>query len=63
MGRASKSTPHVLALVGAGVVFLVGIGLLLSPWDGWVGAVGWVLIVVAVALAAITLFFSRAPRS
>lgn len=63
MARTWTGRPHVLALVGALVLLLVGIGLLISPWDGAVGAVAWVLIVAAIALGALALFFARTPRS
>jgi Na+/citrate or Na+/malate symporter len=63
MARTWACRPHVIALVGALVLLLVGIGLLISPWDGLVGALAWVLIVIAIALAALTLFFARTPSS
>ncbi|OIH92976.1 MULTISPECIES: hypothetical protein [unclassified Curtobacterium] len=63
MARTDPARPHRLALVGAVVALLVGVGLLVSPWDGLVAVVAWVLIVGAVALAAVTLLFARAPRS
>jgi hypothetical protein len=55
--------PHVLTLVTALVLLLVGIGLLIAPWDGVVGAVAWVLITGAGVLGALALFFARTPRS
>lgn len=63
MARTWIRRPHVLALVGAGIMLLAGIGLLISPWDGGFGALAWVLIVAAVALGVLTLFFSRTPKS
>jgi hypothetical protein len=55
--------PHVLTLVAALVLLLVGVGLLIAPWDGAVGAVAWVVIIGAGMLGALALFFARTPRS
>jgi hypothetical protein len=55
--------PHVLSLVAALVLLLVGIGLLIAPWDGVVGVIAWVLIIGAGVLGALALFFARTPRS
>lgn len=55
--------PHVLTLVAALVLLLVGIGLLIAPWDGVKGAIAWVLIIGAGVLGALALFFARTPRS
>jgi uncharacterized membrane protein len=63
MARNWTGTPHRIALVVAGVAVLVGIGLLISPWDGPVVPIAWVLIVAAVVTTAVTLFLVRTPRS
>ncbi|MCJ1714019.1 hypothetical protein ACLBWP_08925 [Microbacterium sp. M1A1_1b] len=63
MARTWIRRPHVLVLIGVGALVVAGIVLLLSPLDGGFDALAWVLIVAAVVLGALTLFFSRAPRS
>ncbi|WP_434769555.1 hypothetical protein [Curtobacterium flaccumfaciens] len=45
------------------MALVIGVGLLFTPWDGPVIVLAWALIVAAVVLGAITLFFVRAPRS
>ncbi|ROR28781.1 hypothetical protein EDF63_3368 [Curtobacterium sp. JUb34] len=50
-------------LIAAAVVLVIGIVLLFTPWDGLIPVLAWVLIVASITLGAITLFFSRAPRS
>ena len=47
----------------AGLAVLVGIGLLISPWDGLVVVLGWTLIIGAVIAAALTLYLVRTPSS
>ncbi|WNY35017.1 hypothetical protein Q9Q99_08370 [Curtobacterium flaccumfaciens] len=63
MTRTAPARPHRLALIGAAVALVIGVGLLVSPWDGPVVLLAWALIVAAVVLGALTLFFVRAPRS
>lgn len=60
---AVTRSPHRLALLGAAIALVAGVGLLFTPWDGPVIVVAWVLIVGAAVLGAITLFLVRAPRS
>jgi len=61
--RTAPVRPHRLALIGAAVALVIGVGLLVSPWDGPVVLLAWALIVAAVIFGALTLFFVRAPRS
>lgn len=61
--RTAPVRPHRLALVGAAVALVIGVGLLFTPWDGPVIVLAWALIVAAVVLGAVTLFLVRAPRS
>ncbi|MCU0153182.1 hypothetical protein [Curtobacterium poinsettiae] len=63
MTRTAPVRPHRLALIGAAVALVIGVGLLVSPWDGPVIVLAWALIIAAVVLGALTLFFVRAPRS
>lgn len=63
MARTWTPRPHVLGMVSAVVLLVAGVVLLLSPLDGGFGALAWVLIVAAVALGVLTLFFARTPRS
>ncbi|MBF4607476.1 MULTISPECIES: hypothetical protein [unclassified Curtobacterium] len=63
MTRTHPARPHRLVLIAAAVVLVIGIVLLFTPWDGLIPVLAWVLIVASIALGAITLFFSRAPRS
>lgn len=55
--------PHRLVLATAGLAVLVGIGLLISPWDRLVVVLGWTLIIGAVIAAALTLYLVRTPSS
>lgn len=61
--RTAPVRPHRLALIGAAVALVIGVGLLFTPWDGPVIVLAWALIVAAAVVGAITLFFVRAPRS
>ncbi|KQS09282.1 hypothetical protein ASG04_10520 [Curtobacterium sp. Leaf183] len=63
MARTWIRRPHVPVLIGAAVLLVAGVVLLISPLDGLFGALAWVLIVAAIALGVLTLFFSRAPKS
>ncbi|GAA3340125.1 hypothetical protein GCM10017714_18580 [Curtobacterium pusillum] len=63
MGRTRARRPHRLALVVAAIAVLVGVGLLISPWDGLVVVVAWVLIGGGVVAGVLTLFFVRTPSS
>lgn len=63
MERSRARRPHRWAIVAASVVVLVGIGLLITPWDGPLIVLAWVLIGIGVVVGALTLFLVRTPRS
>lgn len=63
MRRNWVGRPHRLALLAAAATALIGIALLMSPWDGAIVVLAWVLIVAAVVVAVLTLFFVRTPSS
>jgi Na+/melibiose symporter-like transporter len=61
--RTAPVRPHRLALIGAAVALVIGVGLLLTPWDGPVIVLAWAVIIASVVVGAVTLFLVRAPRS
>ncbi|QZQ53625.1 MULTISPECIES: hypothetical protein [unclassified Curtobacterium] len=63
MGRMWTRRPHRLVLPAAAACLLLGIGLLLSPWDGLVTIAAWILILVACIGGTLTLFLMRTPSS
>ncbi|PYY46231.1 hypothetical protein [Curtobacterium sp. MCBD17_023] len=61
MAQIFTRKPHRVALVGAAAVILLGIALLISPWDGLIVVLAWALIIAGGIASAMTLYFVRVP--
>ncbi|PZE63615.1 hypothetical protein [Curtobacterium sp. MCBD17_021] len=61
MAQILTRKPHRVAFVGAAAVILLGIALLISPWDGLIVALAWALIIAGSIASAMTLYFVRVP--